>query len=348
MSDHQLSVADLGTLLPKPTDQYIQTVLADVAISENGGHVHLESTGEKYDLDEVAERSLCRFLGVPFTYIEKCAGALKAVNLNHWLGKKYESDVMVRISAEDEIEEFYAPNRIVLPPDGIAEVVAHLFRPTDRIAHFYNDGAALFLDVVDDQLSTTVDPNGILDRKLDELPEIGDITHAGVRFAIPADLKKTPPSVEAYLHRLVCTNGMTNTESLAKVKVKGQTVDDVLENLELQAKDILGTLPDLLTDYRRSAKVEVPGNALALIRQVGEEQRLPKPIINKAMDYASGYLDKTWTVYDVVNVFSRIANNTSWNTARKLQGLAGDMSTSAEAWVRRCTACERPLGHIHE
>jgi len=341
MSD--LTVAELGTLLPKPTDQYVETVLGDVSVSGSGAHIELSATGEEYQLDEVAERSLCRFLGVPFTYLEKCSGGLKAANLNHWLSKKYESDVVVRISAEDEIEEFYAPDRIVLPPHGIAEVVAHLFRPSDRIAHVHNDGASLFLDVTDETLACTVEPNGILDRVLEDLPEIGDLTNAGLRFGIPADLKKNPPTVEAYFHRVVTGGGLTVPQSVRKIRVKGQTVDDVLEGMENAAKDLLSELPEQLRAYRASAVVEVPGNHLALIRQIAHEEKLPKPVMNKAVDYASGYADKKWSAYDVVSLLSRMANTVRWSTARKLQALAGDIATDAEGWMQRCTTCEQPL-----
>lgn len=341
MSD-QLTVAELSALLPKPTDEYVQTVLADVAVTDNGEHIALEATGEEYPLDDTAERSLARFLSVPFTYLDKCPGSLKAANLNYWLRKNFESDVMVRISAEHEIEEFYAPDRIVLPPHGVAEVIAHLFRPSDRIVSFHNDGETLVLDVVDESEQVAVEPNGILDRTHDDLPEIGDVSWAGLRIVLPSNVKKTPPTVETALYRL-SSGTLTVPETVCKMRLKGQTVDDVLEQMESVGKDQLAELPRYLEGYRHSAEVRVPGNPLTLIRQIGHEQRLPRPVINKALDYASGYGDKPWTAYDVAALLARLASGAVWSTAVKLQAIAGELATDAEDYMRRCSTCERPL-----
>jgi hypothetical protein len=346
------------SLLPNDSNTHLQTTLDRISVSSDGGEVILEDeiTDEdefaRYQLDEAAERAIARFMKLPFTYIDKCPGHLKATNLNYWMHKADdEVDVMVNLG-KDGIEALYDPSTTIVPTAEIGRLVTRLFKPEDEIISFRHDEKMFHIDVISQDMFIKVAPNGVGDRTEDDLPEVGDITNGGLRLLVPLDLK-SKPTMTVFTNRLVCTNGMTMLTEGERdfVSLKGKTVPDILAEMEDKAKRLLEAVPDHLETVKQTTQVAVPGNPLNFMRAIAHEHRLSPAVVNRLMNLAGGDGDKEWSLYDVNQMFTRVANAASWATASKLQALAGYMTTNHEFIVRRCSTCEQPLsfqaGHEH-
>src|SRR5699024_3385599 len=106
-----------------------------------------------------------------------------------------------------------------------------------------------------------------------ELRPDNDVTHDGIR---PRQYQTTeaPIILETYLHRLVCTNGLSVYNPLDRVQIKGNTVDEVLTEIEEKSQEIFSGLDSYLEKYRESSTVPVEGNIQQLVRQLAREKGL--------------------------------------------------------------------------
>lgn len=355
MSDTNLKVSDLESLLPRSSVQALQVRFENVEITPEGDTIVVtedhfaeeqEPAKHEFPLDEVAERELSRFLKIPFKYIQECPGELKATNLNFWLGKQADSEATF-LHHGDDLEAVIPPDRIVLPVRRVAGVVTEVFAPEDTINGYHFDQKVFQLDVTTEEHQIDVPGNGLGDRPARDA-QVGDITSAGVRLFVPGDLKEKKPTLTAFFHRLICLNGMTLPNTLQEIKLKGSTVDDVIMEMEEKAQELLGTLDQHLESYKQTAEMAIPGNVLAFIRQVGLEHGIPLRTIDRAMDYAAIHGRDDWSLFDVIQLFTALAGTARFSTANRLQAFGGYMITNAERVLERCASCERPLPtHVH-
>lgn len=364
-----MTVAQLAGVVERRQSR-LHTSLGDIEVDEGGSIVRIkdqatEQTTE-YEFDEVVERAFSKFLDVNPTYMGKCPSDLKAYNFNYWLRRKPEVQAMLMVGPKG-IETMYDPDTTIVTVPEIAGVISRVFSPEDEITTLLSDPDKFHVDI---QVANSiiVPGNGLGDRPTAEgvvrvpgqLDEEGtpiteqrnvfDITHGGVRIlAHPS--KPHAPTVERYFNRLICTNGLTMPIADRQITLRGNNVTEVLAEIEQAAEELMGTMDDALEHYAQLASLAVPGNPLQYIRQVGKEMGLPDRVISKALDYAGlngiGSPDQPpTTTYDVLNIFTTLANNDSirYSTGRKLQAVGGLFVHRGHDMVdHRCTQCERPF-----
>lgn len=364
-----MTVGQLDTVVERQQSR-LHTSLGDITVDEGGAVVRVkdqatEATTE-YEFDEVVERAFSKFLDVNPTYMGKCPSDLKAYNFNYWLRRKPEVQAMLMVGPNG-IETMYDPDTTIVTVPEIAGVIGRVFSPEDEIVTLLSDPDKFHVDIQVAN-SITVPGNGMGDRPttdgvlrlpgrvdeegnpVDEQHNVFDITHGGVRIlAHPS--KPHAPTVERYFNRLICTNGLTMPIADRKITLRGNSVDEVLAEIESAANDLMGSMDDALAHYAELANLAVPGNPLQYIRQVGKEMGIPDRVISKALDYAGlhgiGNPDlPRATTYDVLNIFTALANNDSirYSTGRKLQAIGGMFVHHGHDMVdHRCSQCERPL-----
>lgn len=339
-----VKVGNIESLLGDDDSETVYTSLANIAVSDSGHNYQVASddgTLRQFPLDEVNLKSLAKHLGLNSVYLGKCPGPLKATNLNFWLAAGEYTDVALHI-AHGGIQSFYNPDTLVVPVEEVVRIAARVFDADDDVVDFRRSADMFKLDITSPRFEVNVPGNGMLDRPTYG-SNVGDITEAGLRFLAYADPKK-PPRVSAFMNRLVCTNGMEVSEESDVVNIKGQSVHEVIAEMESAARSAMAMLPVHLENLADSARILVPGSTLAFIRQVGHENNVPERIISKALDLAAGNSERAWSLYDVVQLFTSIANGLITNTSTmKLQRLGGMMVTEGERMVARCSSCERVL-----
>ncbi len=97
-------------------------------------------------------------------------------------------------------------------------------------------------------------------------PEVNDITSGGLRFEV--NLKQgLAPSVQPFMYRLICTNGMEASRFDLKVDARGQTIDAVLASIEENARIAFAGIENQINHFydMRNIKVDNPERALRAI-----------------------------------------------------------------------------------
>lgn len=360
-------VGDIREVLGAQGQERAIAPLSSISVNENGtGFTAVSDDGQTLDfaLDGEIERSMSKFLGVPSGYLEKCPGSLKAANLNYWLHDVEDARALI-IHNSEAASSFLDPDKHAILPSDVAGVISRVFAPEDELVTVQRTDEYMHIDIKVLDSEVNVPGNGVGDRPHsdgtllipgnDELgieeerrTNVFDITNGGVQFLLKPN---QPPVVNRYFNRLVCDNGLIIPVEDAKITLRGKTVDDIIDEMESSAEILLSSMDSALTRYAESSEQVVPGNVGDFIRQVGLEHRIPNRIIMQALNYAGAYgftRRDDITGYDILNVFTNLANRASYSSRMRLQGLGGVIADAGDEFYARCQSCERPFGGTHQ
>ena len=333
-----MKVADLSAALANREEFSFSSSLGDFTVNDDASLLtirHDLNREASFYMDDATEKSLATFLKIPLPYLKSCPPEFKATTLRFWFDTKADAAAVVE-SINGELVSVHSPNHVMLPMREVVESISRVFDPADE-ARLLRDENRMHLDIVSDRYRIDVpNPDRVPGR-----PEVGDVTVGGVRvLAYPTRSKA--PSVSTYLERLVCTNGMTTDYKLDEITLKGRSVDEVIEEMELAARRLLDGMPEKLQRYADTATMRVPGDPAAFAAQLARENNLPRAILDQALDYINQL--PYATVYDINQAFTRVANTgVGYATMSRLQGLGGELALNAEHAVARCNSCERLL-----
>ena len=327
-------VSELSEHLAPAAEMVVSCSLGDLRVQDWADSVSVGS--EQFLLDDLGTSVLAKFLHVPSTYIKRCPPEFRAQTLNYWADQQAETDVNVFVDARGELVSVQSPDVVTVPTDRVGHMVARVFAPDDQVS-VYRDFDSLHIDVVSKIHSVDV-PNP---QSLPFRPLVGDVTHGGVRI-LTRPHESTNPVVVSYLERLVCLNGMTSSQKLGKISIKGLTVEDVLEEMEAAARTVLGGLERSLDLYAATAGIPVPGSLQAFAHQLAVEYGLKRQILDEVMLIVN-QLPESATVYDVLQAFTQVAGMLDWPTRMRMQSLGGDLALETERMIKRCSSCERLL-----
>jgi hypothetical protein len=330
-----VKVSELIESLGSKQEERTPTTLSNIEISDDAGTLSVD--GRQFFLDELAENSLANYLKINRTYLAQCPPDLKATNFRYWLNYRENASVTVE-SVENSITGFYRPDAMLIPVASVAEIVGRVFSPDDEVKDLRRDNERFHIDVTSHTHYVDVpNPERILGR-----PEVGDVTSGGVRIlAFPN--APVAPSVTAYLHRLVCRNGMTEAQQEGTIRLKGKTVPEILVEMEQAAREVLGGLDEKLTSYAQMAQRAIPGNASSFVYQIAREHNIGPRVLNRLMERAN-LLPENATLYDVQQIFTEVANSgVKYRTMVALQSLGGELAFHTDRVLHRCGQCERLL-----
>lgn len=320
-----------------------QAIVVDVeAITVDSAAAQITVGDTVFPFDEVAEKTLAKFLDIPANYLKSCPSTFKAHTANFWLDELADTEATVH-TVNDQLVAITSSDIITVPTPAVGNVITKVFDGDDKVS-FYRGTDARGLEFVQfDVLSNAhqVDvPNPL---NIPFRPQVGDVTSGGMRFySYPYSL--TPPSALPYFERLVCTNGMTTEERLGRISIKGNTVEEVIEELETKARELFAVLDNGLQSYAETAAKRVPGSLQAFAYQLGREYKLSASVMDEVMSIINQLPEDTATVYDVNQAFTEVANRgVTAGVRRSLQTLGGSLALQADKMIQRCGTCERLL-----
>lgn len=337
-------VADLKEHLEGVDERSIETTFSELTVDEDSRFLRVDTGAHdgitEFPFDEQLERTLSKYLGISKSYLAKCPPDLKAYNVNAWLRAKPNGAAVIEAVGERLIS-IHRPGLVILPLREVADVIVNSMDPQDEVVQIIRDETRFHADIMTDHHVEIPTDDRISDRTQGER-QIGDITHGGVRvLSSPTEVRA--PIVTTYLHRLWCTNGCTSPEAEGTIRLKGNTVEEVLQEMSDAMSSIRGDLDSKLADYAAMAQRRPPGSPVRFARQVGNEYGIPARVLNRILDRVE-LLPEDSSLYDIQQVFTETANGSvPYRTMMRLQSLAGDMAMDTEHVVHRCGTCERLL-----
>lgn len=326
-----MKIAEFDQLLSLHDHERRVIRLGDAVIADDASVFQVGT--DTFILDDALERSLANYLRIPASYLSACPPEFKARTLQFWQQEHGDAETVLELT-DGDVTSIHAPEALMLPMRAVVGVAEKVFDPEAEVRFHRLDENRLHLDI------TT--PQHQVDVQSPVYRQVGDITQAGLRFlSYPNQVK--PPSVGAYLERLVCTNGMTTTERAGAISLQGRTVEEVIEEMELAARRMLGTLDDRLARYAATAERPIPGNRQAFAHQLAREANLSRSVLDTVMELVNQLPDDA-TLYDINQAFTSVANtDVSYPTRIRLQNLGGMMAFEPDRIVARCTTCQHPL-----
>jgi hypothetical protein len=175
---------------------------------------------------------------------------------------------------------------------------------------------------------------------------VNDVTAGGLRLSL--DLKRgLAPSVTEYMHRLVCTNGMTTIDEGLKIDARGQTVDEVIADLERAAQIAFSRVEASAAAFYDLREQRV-SNVEQAIRQIARERGVPDRSTLALIDLAATTdMPDEPTMFDVVNLFTNLANRPGLRDGGRLileaAGGAVIAENAARQHAARCGHCEQKV-----
>jgi hypothetical protein len=327
-----VKVLELAARLAERDEQQIVVKLGDIQIADDASSLSIGTETEKqqFFLDDQATALLAKYLKIPGNYLKNCSPEFRATTLQHWRDKHSEADTMLEVLG-DNLISIHAPHLLMLPLQGVAEMIGRVFSPEAEVRTFLRDARHFHVDVTDDRYAVQV-PIGLGEY---------ETTVGGVRvLAYPNEVK--PPVVATYLFRPERSNGMVSNLKEGQIKLKGRTVSDVLDEMECASERVLATMDDHMQAYLRTADMEVPGTTLGFATQLLREFGLPVKVRDAVADLVN-QLPANASVYDISQAITSVANRVNYTTQLKLQQLGGLLAFDAEQTLKRCGSCEQLL-----
>lgn len=294
-------------------------------------------------------------LQVPTAFLKRMAKNTTSGTLNTVMGEMFANVVTDDVGVESvnntliEIAPWASKSKGIRPVavvDSIAKALSDAPVPP-KIARLVNTRGEFAFDAYADAASVKKstwgiggDPETILDDGTRR--QVGDITSAGVRVGV--NLKQgLAPYVQPYSHRLWCTNGCSSLHLGTKIDARGQSVEEVLLELEEMAKIAFEQAERDIEHYYDLRNQPVP-NPERAIRTIARERNIPTRSTMALIDLAAGEdIPDSPTMFDVLNLVTNFANSPQVRNdggRTLLEEAAGSVVTDHAA---RCGHCHQKV-----
>jgi hypothetical protein len=279
------------------------------------GDMRLYTGGNTFRLSEHALAQLCVRVGVPTGYIMKCVEQgkidLAVHNLNEWISNS-DRDYFIRTDR----------NHV----RGVLSQRYSTFDIDEILASIHNTIEHSNFKIVGSMMNNERFHMRLIDKPLD----IGkDELFSGIQID-SSDVGRKPLSVIFFIYRLVCTNGMTNTQVTDRIfKHRHLGIDPV--NFRLEFSEAIGQLP-VMTDVFSKLITDSQNKRIPFIRddifkQASQITGLTDEIVNKSLDKLElKYDHNRW---GLINSFTETAQEYPLETRLKIETAAGKLLKAA-------------------
>lgn len=306
-----------------------------VLLTDAEPHIHFG------DIDVPANRdgieALGRFVNVPSSFLYPSGREVDREEQQFVLQRRLNrlGDSVSIHHTPEGIQGVYKPGQVPINPRRVVEVAMRVLDPASPLIEFTATPEEMFFDVaVPFENLATGDP------------AVGDLTAAGLRFT-QNRARNLTPTVDPFMYRLVCTNGMSLLDSTLP-KVDGrlvESVDEVMAALEARAQEAFSRVEQQIEHFYDLRNQAIVGDVTQAVLRVAQEQGIPdRTALTIVRDRLPAAVAEgaAATMFDVVNLLTNEANNPSVsNSGRRTLEAAGGALISEH--TDRCTHCAQRL-----
>lgn len=331
-----ITLADIADELNSDSDQW-GGVTNEAAMRVDGDRLTLAFGGHEVPATADGIEQLASFLDVPRGFATRLDPDLKA-NLFTELMRRNPANVTFRYD-DSGVHEVYQPDRTRLEPAQIVDTAIRVMTPDAQIVEWHSNPDELFIDVM-------VPEN--FDRGIGGDLEVGDTTRGGLRF-FQNRKQNLAPNVNSFLYRLICTNGMVVPQAANAVDARGQSVEEVLAELERAAERAFSEVEEQIEHFYAMREQRIEGDVTQAVIQVAAERGLPTRTAMTLATRVPDLLDPETlghevSMFDVVNLITNQANDPA---IRHRQGPRRTLEMAGGRLVQevrdRCHSCHQTL-----
>jgi len=151
----------------------------------------LRIAGEPHQIRSVAQRSISNRLGIPYPYLRRCPPDVQALNLNHWITKEKNDQLLFRFDGHD-VRALFTTKYIPVDNFEVCERLDSLGYGPDTEVQCHLDPEFMSLSIPDGAKAFDIN---------------GDKFKPGISIS-NSEVGLASLSIAAFVLRLVCTNGM--------------------------------------------------------------------------------------------------------------------------------------------
>lgn len=302
--DSELTVRKLRTALG---DKGLKTVLVDLddVNLDIAGEVALGFKKKEAGDQEVIEipyteatmLTLASYFEVPVPFLKREGATMQQVVFDTILARS-KGEVLFEFT-DDRLVEIRAPHLEKIDPRRVLDVAARVVGDDAHVISGWRESGEYRFDVV---------VRDGADFGIGGDPKVNDITKGGLRFGQNTK-QRLAPWVQPFYYRLVCTNGMEVPNEGLKVSFKGNTVAQVLQELELAARRAFEEVEHQIEAFYdlRNKKVK---DAEQMVLRLAREQRISPRATTDLVERLPALMEdpSDASFFDVVNAITNYAN----------------------------------------
>lgn len=332
-----LKVSELGDIIDPLSGEVV--VVSPNAVSvdfveDRTIRLNTSASTLEMPMTEQGVKALSKWLDVPFKFLERQDGDLKQ-HIVSSLIRKTSGDVAFEFNDQFGLLDARDPNALVISPRRYVEIASRVVSPDADVVEVNVSPELVQFEVVAPQN---------FERGWGGDREVGDLTVGGVRMGQNRK-QNLAPFVQPYLYRLVCTNGMETRDDLLKVDARGQTVDEVLMSLEMQARQAFGRVESEIASFYSLRNERVSDPTQTLIRMAGEAGLPDRTVLAIAERLPESVQDaNNVTMFDLINSITNAANDPAIRNrvgVRRTMEQAGGQQVTSH--IARCGHCRSRL-----
>ena len=303
-----------------------------------GGGTSVRIDGDVHECAPPAWETLCSFLDVPADLLPQLREGPGGIIMRaiHGAGRRSRTAPENLRLAHDSQGRILAMTDADLAVLSNMEVITSIRQAWPDISSETLSVSQLDLTDTEFELSCHTEQRAIE-------PRPGDVLHGGITIR-HSQVGQWPTVVLAYIHRLVCSNGLTQRLCLhgRAGRVKRAKADNspepMLEAIRLQVshawEQVQGRLDGMhqLLEHRYEAE----GLSEGLRRRWSIKRDLADQI---AQALGNDELERTYTEYDLVNALSRVVTHNNSLAPRYRRQLSLAAGTLAQRHIRQCPTC---------
>lgn len=276
---------------------------------------------------ELSDEGLGAFgnhLGIPRSFLPKLPDELANETANYFLKKNDTAEAFFETHS-GSLFAVYPSNEKIFPKIDIARSLVRGVNDDNAMVKDLNlQGPGIKVSITTNQYTTE--------------PREGDITEGGIR--VVGFTRESGPVVSSFLNRLVCSNGMIIPEEQGRIKIRGNTVEEVMEEVEYAARHLLSeSIPQHLESWSNTTKTTVD-NAEQMIHRLARENQLSASVQDAILEQVPSLEGDS--LYDLVNLMTSFQHeDIRASQAERLMYLGGNVVGSGLS--HRCTSCAHVL-----
>lgn len=332
------TVTDLLETVESATPAGLTLTPGEVTI-DVPNHV-IDLKGTEVALNATGLKALGDALDVPSAFLLRQDADFQQVILSTLLARKSAADVYAYTEA-DGLLEVRNPGVQVITPARLLGVASRVIDPLAPVRDFWSNSSDFRLDVMA--------PEGF-DRGIGGDIAVGDLSASGIR--ITQDRKHNlAPAVQPFQYRFFCTNGMSTRHDGLKVDARGQSVEEVLAELESLAEIAFRAAETEIESFYGLREDRVDNPERTLLR-FARDAGLPNRTVTTLLERVPGLEDEVRaegrdfvSTFDLVNLMTNQANDPAQRRPGyrlALESAAGGIVTEH---AERCSHCQSRLVH---
>jgi len=261
--------------------------------------------GESHTLKPIAQRSISNRLGIPYPYLKRCPEDIQAMNMNHWVKKEKNDQLLFRFDGPD-VRAVFTTKYTPVDCFEVMERLDSLGYGPETEVQCHLDPEFMSLSIPDGNKAFNIN---------------GDRFKPGISIS-NSEVGLASLSVASFILRLVCTNGM-----VAKTDVSA-SYRHVSTKVLTEFPQILDKVSHELGTQRSQFQISMESpvdDPLATMNSFNRQFGLnndEKEALAWAWPYEIGN-----TMFNVVNAYTRAAQmeGLSAESSHKLQRTGGNI-----------------------